>query len=74
MAKNVGFATFNTFLYRSAEGELIVDLSTPDNSQAQAVAEIIQRNNLEGLLLNEFNYDVFRKAIALLQENYLEVS
>jgi hypothetical protein len=39
----VRFATFNAFLNRNAPGQLVADLSTPDNPQAAAVAEIIQR-------------------------------
>ncbi|MDJ0745337.1 MAG: phytase [Xenococcaceae cyanobacterium MO_167.B27] len=74
MTHNIRFATFNVTLNRSAEGELITDLSNPDNSQAQAVAEIIQRNNPDVLLLNEFDYDATGEAIALFQENYLGVS
>ena len=54
---NVRFATFNASLNRSNAGEVITDLSTPDNEQAKAVAEIIQRNNPDVLLLNEFDYD-----------------
>lgn len=74
MNENIRFATFNVSLNRNTEGELITDLSTPDNSQAQAVAEIIQRNNPDVILLNEFDYDQAGEAIKLFQENYLEVS
>lgn len=74
MTNNVRFATFNVSLNRSAEGELIADLSSPDNSQAQNVAEIIQRNNPDVVLLNEFDYDASEEAIALFQENYLAVA
>ena len=37
------FSTFNASLNRFTEGELVADLSTPDDAQAAAVAEIIQR-------------------------------
>ena len=76
MANNqdIRFATFNISLNRNTEGELIEDLSTPDNAQAQAVAEIIQRSNPDVLLLNEFDYDSEGEAIALFQENYLSIS
>ncbi|NEP45820.1 MAG: endonuclease/exonuclease/phosphatase family protein, partial [Okeania sp. SIO2H7] len=53
----VRFATFNASLNREEEGQLITDLSTPDNEQAQAVAEIIQRVNPDVLLVNEFDFD-----------------
>lgn len=74
MTDNIRFASFNASLNRSAEGELIADLSNSDNSQAQAVAEIIQRNDPDVLLINEFDYDSSGEAIALFQENYLSVS
>jgi 3-phytase/alkaline phosphatase D len=80
--QNIRFASFNVSLYRDSAGELITDLSTPDNEQAQAVAEIIQRKNPDVLLLNEFDYDengnalseALPKVIANFQNNYLEVS
>lgn len=71
---NIRFATFNVSLNRSESGELISDLSTPENEQAQNVAEIIQRNNPDVVLLNEFNYDPDGEAIAFFQENYFSVS
>ncbi|GAB4549518.1 MAG: hypothetical protein Tsb0014_44180 [Pleurocapsa sp.] len=70
---NIRLATFNVSLNRSTPGELIADLSTPDDEQAQAVAEIIQRNNPDVILLNEFDYDSAGEAIALFQENYLNI-
>jgi len=39
----VRFAQFNASLNRSAEGELVRDLSTPNDQQARNVAETIQR-------------------------------
>ena len=67
-------ATFNAFLNRNESGQLIGDLSTPDNTQAAAVAEIIQRTNPDVILLNEFDFDEAGEAIALFQANYLGVS
>jgi 3-phytase len=72
--EQVRFATFNASLNRSFAGELIFDLSAPDDEQAQAVAEIIQRINPDVLLLNEFDFDPGGAAISLFQENYLSVS
>ena len=72
--ENIRFATFNVSLNRSNESDLITDLSTPDNDQAQNIAEIIQRNNPDVLLLNEFDYDSEGEAIRLFQENYLAIS
>jgi len=67
----VRFSTFNASLNRNAEGQLITDLSTPNNQQARNVAEIIQRTRPEVLLINEFDYDAKGKALRLFQRNYL---
>lgn len=73
-AEPVRFATFNASLNRSFEGELVTHLSTPDNAQAQAVAEIIQRVRPDVLLINEFDYDTEGVGAELFQDNYLSVS
>jgi hypothetical protein len=72
--KEVRFATFNASLSRSSGGQLIIDLSTPDNPQAKAVAEIIQRSQPDVLLINEFDYDEESTAAQLFLENYLSIS
>ncbi|WP_129669947.1 endonuclease/exonuclease/phosphatase family protein [Phytoactinopolyspora endophytica] len=69
----VRFATFNASLNRSTEGELVADLSTRDNAQAQTVAEIIQRTDPDVLLINEFDYDDAGTAARLFNDNYLSV-
>jgi Endonuclease/Exonuclease/phosphatase family len=66
-------ATFNASLNRSAEGQLISDLTSADNAQAQAVAEIIQRTDADVILINEFDYDAVGQAARLFQQNYLSV-
>ncbi|WNO07582.1 endonuclease/exonuclease/phosphatase family protein [Teredinibacter sp. KSP-S5-2] len=71
--RSVRFATFNAYLNRFQEGDLISDLQSQDNSQIRAVAEIIQRTHPDVLLLNEFDYDESGTAIALFQTNYLSV-
>ena len=53
---SVKFATFNASLNRNFEGQLVADLSTPDNVQAKTVAEIIQRTRPDVLLINEFDF------------------
>ncbi|MEH2084642.1 MAG: phytase [Nostoc sp.] len=68
----IRFSQFNASLNRNAEGQLVSDLSTPDNAQAKAVAEIIQRNNPDVLLINEFDYSP--EAVQLLRQNYLALS
>ncbi len=67
------FATFNASLNRNAPGQLVADLSTPDNAQARTVAEIIQRTEPDVLLLNEFDFDPAGQAIDLFRNNYLRV-
>jgi hypothetical protein len=65
-------ATFNASLNRATEGDLIADLATPDDSQAQAVAEIVQRAAPDVLLLNEFDYAPYDTAAGLFRLNYLD--
>jgi endonuclease/exonuclease/phosphatase family metal-dependent hydrolase len=67
----VRVATFNCSLNRSTQGELLRDLSTPDNAQARAVAEIVQRVRPDILLLQEFDYDAAGASLAAFQTNYL---
>lgn len=70
-AGSVRFATFNASLNRDAAGQLVRDLSTPDNQQARNVAEVVQRVRPDVLLINEFDYDSDGRAAALFQDNYL---
>ncbi len=69
----VSFATFNASLNRAAAGQLVQDLSTPGNAQAANVAEVIQRERPDVLLINEFDFDAAGRALALFQDNYLSV-
>ena len=68
---DVRFATFNASLNRGAAGQLVADLSTPNNAQAATVAEIVQRVRPDVLLINEF--DFAPAAVGLFQQNYLSV-
>ena len=70
--REVRFSTFNASLNRTAAGQLVSDLSTPGNVQAQNVAETIQRVRPDVLLINEFDYAP--AAVDLFRDNYLEVS
>ena len=70
---SVRFGTFNASLNRFVEGQLVADLSNPDNQQASNVAEIIQRVRPDVLLINEFDYDAAGVALGLFQANYLSV-
>ncbi|WP_371826008.1 endonuclease/exonuclease/phosphatase family protein [Nonomuraea turcica] len=67
------FATFNASLNRNVEGQLVSDLSTPNNTQAKVIAEIIQRARPDVLLINEFDYDANGTALRLFHDNYLSV-
>jgi len=73
---NIRFAQFNASLNRTSPGQLITDLSTPDNAQARNIAEIVQRTNPDVLLINEFDYvaESPLTPVELFQQNYLGVS
>ena len=68
------FATFNASLNRESSGQLVRDLSTPDNQQAKNVAEVIQRVRPDVLLINEFDREENSNAPELFQRNYLSIS
>jgi hypothetical protein len=70
----VRFATFNASLNRNNAGQLVSDLSTPNNVQAKTVAEIIQRARPDVLLINEFDFVEDGVAAELFQDNYLSIS
>ena len=72
--REVRFATFNASLNRNAEGDLVRDLSSRDNTQARTIAEIVQRANPDVLLVNEFDYVEGGAAAELFRDNYLAVS
>ena len=71
---DIRVATFNASLNRPNEGELISDLSTPDNEQARQIAEVIQRVRADIILINEFDFDENGEAADLFKTHYLEVS
>ena len=80
----VRFATFNASLNRATFGQLFVDLSNPGGAgtgpaQARRIAEIIQRNAPDVLLVNEFDWDPQRDGqgrtvLDLFHDNFLAVS
>ncbi|HEV7607495.1 MAG TPA: endonuclease/exonuclease/phosphatase family protein [Steroidobacteraceae bacterium] len=67
----IRIATFNCSLNRASLGALRRDLATPDNSQARAVAEIIQHVRPDILLLEEFDFDAAGESLREFQANYL---
>ena len=66
-------STFNSSLNRGAAGELVADLLSGADVQAQTIAEIIQVNRPNVVLINEFDYDSGGLAADLFRSNYLEV-
>jgi hypothetical protein len=70
----VRIATFDASLNRFNAGDLVADLSTPNDAQAQTIAEIVQRVRPDILLINEFDFDAGGVAAQLFQDNYLSVS
>ncbi len=67
------FATFDVGLSRPGEGELMTDLSTSDDAQARAVAEVIQTVRPDVVLLNQFDHEPNAAAADLFYRNYLTV-
>ncbi|MBT0565830.1 endonuclease/exonuclease/phosphatase family protein [Williamsia sp. CHRR-6] len=70
----VRFATYNASLNRPAAGGLLTDLQSGDNAQAKVIAEIVQRNHPDVLLLNEFDYYPDLAAAQAFSNNYLKRS
>ncbi len=73
MSTEIRVASFNASLNRSEAGQLVEDLSTPDDPQAQAVAEIVQRIDADVILINEFDFDAEGEAADLFRLNYLQI-
>lgn len=67
-------SAYNTSLFRSTSGRLATDLAPVTNTQAQNLARVIQHNDPDIILINEFDYDVDGLAMRRFRENYLEVS
>ncbi|WP_116950868.1 endonuclease/exonuclease/phosphatase family protein [Jiangella endophytica] len=72
-AAAIRVATYNLSLNRAVEGELEADLASGADTQAQAVAEVIQRTRPDVILLNEFDYVEGGVAADLFRADYLEV-
>jgi Endonuclease/Exonuclease/phosphatase family len=67
-------ASFDVSLSRAADGDLVSDLSTPDDQRASVVAEILQRTRPDIVLLGGFDLDAENEAVELFLSNYLSVS
>ncbi|MBU2863681.1 choice-of-anchor J domain-containing protein [Reinekea forsetii] len=70
-AGDVRVATFNAYLNRSSEGQILADAQSGEDAQIKNVAEIIQRVRPHVVLLQEFDYVADGSAVKALQENYL---
>lgn len=73
-AGDIRVATFNAYLNRSSEGQILADAQSGEDEQIKKVAEIIQRVRPEVLVLQEFDYVAGRAAVDALKANYLQVS
>ncbi len=73
-SNNFKVASYNTSLYRDTSGALINELATVTSAQPAHIARVIQRNNADVILINEFDYDAGGKALKRFKENYLEVA
>ncbi len=73
MSSQISVASFNASMNRSSEGQLITDLADGSDTQAQAIAAIIQKTDADIILINEFDFDAAGEAAQLFQENYLSV-
>jgi hypothetical protein len=71
---DVRIATFNASLNRFNAGDLIADLSSPGAAQPGVIAETIQRQRPDILLVNEFDHDDGDVAVELFHDNYLAVA
>ncbi|RLZ02408.1 endonuclease [Kocuria tytonicola] len=67
-------ATYNASLNRGTQGQLLKDLSTRDNQQARNIAEVIQTNAPDVVLVNEFDYVPGGGAARAFRDNYLGLS
>ena len=66
-------ATYNTSLFRNADGQLVHDLEGGNNDQARKIAEVIQRVRPDVLFVNEFDYDESKRAAELFRTEYVAV-
>lgn len=72
-AEGVRIATFNLSLYGQNGGEILARLQAGDDSQAQHLAEIIQRVRPDVILLNEIDDDPQGEVVRTFCDKYLSV-
>src|SRR5690625_4210268 len=72
--QNLRVATYNASLTRDEAGALLRDLEMGEDPQIRAISEVVQINNPDVLLINEFDLDEEHRGLDLLRRNYLEIS
>lgn len=70
----VRVATFNASMYRDEPGAMLAELESGDSDHARKIAEIVQRNAVDILLLCELDRDDAGRAATVFAERYLAVS
>ena len=71
--KSIRFATYNASLSREHAGWLLLDLTNPNDPQAKSIADAIQHQNPDVLLLTDVDYDTADRARYLFEKNYLGI-
>ncbi|MEC7724183.1 MAG: endonuclease/exonuclease/phosphatase family protein [Planctomycetota bacterium] len=71
---SVRFASYNLALNRGAAGGLLAELRGGGSASAKKLAEVIQRANVDVVLLNELDWDEAGEAAKVFAEEYLAVS
>src|SRR5581483_590379 len=60
--KTIRFATYNASLSRAQSGWLLLNLTNPDDPQAKAIADVIQHQKPDVLLLADVDWDYADRA------------
>jgi 3-phytase len=71
--KTIRFATYNASLSREHAGWLLLDLTNPNDPQAKAMADLIQHQNPDVLLLTDVDHDTADRARYMFEQNYLNI-
>ncbi|MCA8963796.1 MAG: endonuclease/exonuclease/phosphatase family protein [Planctomycetes bacterium] len=70
----VRFATYNIACNRPAAGQLLAELRGGKDDTARRLAEVVQRNEVDVLLLCELDWDAAGAALATFADEYLAVA
>jgi hypothetical protein len=69
----VRFATYNVAFDKSTSAGELIDVLQAGSADARSIAEVIQINRPDVLLVNEIDWDAAGEAADIFQEDYLEV-